>query len=102
MAGLTNSADFGKIVNANSLFLLRFLLLPSLPSLLEDFKQALIDSNPLHQGKIVLGYPINIPEKLAEDKFSGTILITTSLYADEVADQIQNLGLSCHVKKMSP
>lgn len=62
----------------------------------------LIDSNPLHQGKIVLGYPINIPEKLAEDKFSGTILITTSLYADEVADQIQNLGLSCHVKKMSP
>ncbi len=30
-----------KIVNANSLFLLSFLLLPSLPFLLEDFKQAL-------------------------------------------------------------
>jgi len=41
LAGSTNSAGFGKIVNANSLFLLSFLLLPSLPFLLEDFKQAL-------------------------------------------------------------
>ena len=59
-ADLTNSADFGKTVGENFLFLLRFSLLPTLPALLEDFKQALLRK---YNGP---GGDVTIPEGVKE------------------------------------
>lgn len=60
----------------------------------------LIDSNPLHEGKRLLGHSIDVPEKLVKENFSGTILITTSLYSDEVVSQIKKMGVACKYIKM--
>lgn len=63
--------------------------------------QYLIDSNPLHEGKQLFKRRIGLPKELVKNNFSGTILITTSLYADEVVAQIEALHLDCSYRVLN-
>lgn len=61
----------------------------------------LVDSNPLYQNTYIGSLKIYTPQKLLENHFSGTILITTVLYSDEVVDQIKEMRLNCNYKKLT-
>jgi SAM-dependent methyltransferase len=72
----------------------------ALPSLARMHVRAIVDSNPILQGKTLAGAPIVSPQEIANTR--EPIVIGTLLHDHEISAQIRHLGLSNPVITLLP
>lgn len=72
----------------------------ALPCLRRTAIRCVVDNNPVLRGKRLRGAPIVAPSEIAD--CADPILITTLLHSDEIAAQIQSLGLRNSVISLLP
>jgi 2-polyprenyl-3-methyl-5-hydroxy-6-metoxy-1,4-benzoquinol methylase len=72
----------------------------ALPALAQIDVRALVDNNPVLQGKTVAGAPIVGPQDITDAR--EPILIATLLHADEIRAQIRRLGIHNPVLSLQP